>query len=212
MQLGVEFASKDLLAKINVAFAKQYQSLLRKLNDPAERAKDPLMELVYDICEPEDFLVMALTEAQDEGATAVYQQELANIAHEHYQTLRKDYDFSRIHVQCAAKLADFFGSYARTKMGSAQKVGWDIAAVSHAVILGHIKPFIDEALNAFYLENEGGRLSNSLSRCLIDTSEDQMVAFTCIMKAIHRVYKQLSEETIRIVFKKQTVFASNVML
>ena len=39
-----------------------------------------------------------------------------------------------------------------------------------------------------------------------------MVPFTCIMKAIHRVYKQLSEETIRIVFKKQTVFASNVML
>ena len=44
MQLGVEFASKDLLAKINVAFAQQYQSLLRKLNDPAERDKDPLME------------------------------------------------------------------------------------------------------------------------------------------------------------------------
>ena len=78
---------------------------------------------------------MALTEAQDEGSTAVYQQELANIAHEHYQTLRKDYDFSRIHVQCAVKLADFFGSYARKKMGSAQRVSWDIAAVLHAVIL-----------------------------------------------------------------------------
>ena len=88
---------------------------------------------MYDICEAEDFLVMALTEAQDTETTAVYQQELANIAHEHYQTLRKDYDFSRIHVQCAAKLADFFGSYARTKMGSAQRVGWEIAAVSHAV-------------------------------------------------------------------------------
>ena len=88
----------------------------------------------------------------------------------------------------------------------------NIAAVSQAVILGHIKPFIDEALNAFYLENEGGRLSNSLRACLIDTSEDRMVPFTCIMKAIHRIYKQLSEETIRIVFKKQTVFAPNVML
>ena len=88
----------------------------------------------------------------------------------------------------------------------------NIAAVSQAVILFHIKPFIDEALNAFYIENQGGRLSNSLRACLIDTSEDRMVPFTCIMKSIHRVYRQLSEETIRIVFKKQTVFASNVML
>ena len=80
------------------------------------------------------------------------------------------------------------------------------------MILGHIKPFIDEALNAFYLENAGGRLSKSLRACLIDTSEDRMVPFTCIMKSIHRFYRQLSEETIGIVFKKQTVFASNVML
>ena len=54
---------------------------------------------------------------------------LAKIAHEHYEALPGDYDFSRIAVDSAKMLTDFFRSYARSMIGTVNRVGWNVAAV-----------------------------------------------------------------------------------
>lgn len=83
----------------------------------------------------------------------ISKKKLAFIAHEYYQVLSWDYEFSRIYGKFPAKFYAFFGLYADTKLGKYRNFGWDISVVSHAVIIGLIKVLIREAENTFRLEN-----------------------------------------------------------
>jgi len=137
---------------------------------------------------------------------------LLTFLHDKYKFLKPtSFDFRNLVFSDSLAAEDFFTMCAKTP-SDAEKYGWHVMTIKHAVVCGYVHLYINEAHRRFCAK--GKNPSNSINASVpfdIEKSDAHFGEFSKIMRALLDVYPSFTEPVLKAILSRQSLALHSIL-
>jgi len=173
--------------------------------------RDPIRQLFSSLKE-ENFIYMGFKHMERADCSDEDRNRLLPFLHDKYKFLKPtSFDFRNLVFSDSLAAEDFFTMCAKTP-SDAEKYGWHVMTIKHAVVCGYVHLYINEAHRRAYAKNKDPSFSINKSLPFdINKPDTKAGKFAKIMRALLDVYPIFTDPVLRAILSRNSLAHHSIL-